>query len=246
MTPIDNSKWAVLRELALACFPEDAEVVNDMRRAEELAVQQPGDAATFVAATEALMQAEEEKRIGEVLVIVNQRVHNVVGSRQAEQEAWAVVAAVAAYQQKEVVEVAEDAARQAAALLQSQSVNIATVESTTGPFLGLYRAAVDLVASADDAAMAEAYMVGMVMPQEQHVEEVGMSDDIKALFGDSSDGDVVAPVTTDEQVALMASFEMTHREESTRQFMAAEREALTAILVVRTNTVDLGWGDDLM
>jgi hypothetical protein len=217
-----------------------------MRRAEELAVQQPGDAATFVAATKALVQADEEKRIGEVLVIVNQRVHNVVGSRQAEQEAWALAAAVAAYQQKEVVEVAEDAARQAAALLQSQSINIATVESTTRPFLGPYRAAVDLVASADDAAMAEAYMVGMVMPQEQHVEEVGTSDDIEALFGDSSDSDVVAPVTTDEQVALMASFEMTHREESTRQFMAAEREILTAILVVRTNTVDLGWGDDLL
>jgi hypothetical protein len=38
-----------------------------------------------------------------------------------------LAAAVAAYQQKEVVEVAEDAARQAAALLQSQSVYIATV-----------------------------------------------------------------------------------------------------------------------
>jgi hypothetical protein len=39
------------------------------------------------------------------------------------------------------------------ALLQSHSIDIATVESTTGPFLGLYHAAVDLVAS-DDAAMA--------------------------------------------------------------------------------------------
>jgi hypothetical protein len=134
---------------------------------------------------------------------------------------------VAAYQHKEVVEVAEDAARQAAALLQAQSVDIATVESTAGPFLGPYRAA-------DDAAMAEAYVVGMVVPQEQHVEVVDASDDIEALF-DDDDGEVVAPATTDEQVALMASFETAHREESTRQFMAAEREALTAMLVVRTN-----------
>jgi hypothetical protein len=83
--------------------------------------------------------------------------------------------------------------------------------------------------------MAEAYVVGMVVPQEQHVEEVGASDDIEALFGDSSDGDVVAPATTDEQVALMASFKTAHREESTRQFMATEREALAAMLVVRAN-----------
>jgi hypothetical protein len=33
-------------------------------------------------------------------------------------------------------------------------------------------------------------------------------------------------------VALVASFEAAHREEEMRQFMAAEREALTAILVL--------------
>jgi hypothetical protein len=136
-----------------------------------------------------------------------------------------------------VVEVAEDAARQEAALLQSQSIDITTIESTAGPFLGPYRAAIDLVASADDVAMAEAYVVGMVVPQEQHVEEVGASDDIKALFGDSDNGDVVAPATVDKQVALMASYEMAHREESTRLFMVAEREALVAMLVVRANAV---------
>jgi hypothetical protein len=75
----------------------------------------------------------------------------------------------------------------------------------------------------------------MVVPHEQHVEEVSVSNDIEALFDDSDDGDVVAPATTDEQVALMASFEMAHREQSTRQFMAAEREALVAMLVVRAN-----------
>jgi hypothetical protein len=55
MAPTDNSKWAVLRELALAFFPEDTEVVDAMRRAEELAIKQSGDAAAFMAATEALM-----------------------------------------------------------------------------------------------------------------------------------------------------------------------------------------------
>jgi hypothetical protein len=45
-----------------------------------------------------------------------------------------------------------------------QSVNIATIESTAGPTLGPYRAAVDLIASADHAARAEAYVVGMVVP----------------------------------------------------------------------------------
>jgi hypothetical protein len=39
MAPTDNSKWAVLRELALARFPEDAEVADAMHRAEELAGQ---------------------------------------------------------------------------------------------------------------------------------------------------------------------------------------------------------------
>jgi hypothetical protein len=77
-----------------------------------------------------------------------------------------MAAAVAAHQEKEVLEVAEDATRQAVALLQAQSVDIATVESTAGPFLGPYHAAVDLVASVDDAAMAEAYVVGMVVPHE--------------------------------------------------------------------------------
>jgi hypothetical protein len=80
-----------------------------------------------------------------------------------------------------------------------------------GPFLGPYCAAVDLVALADDAAEAEAYVVGLVVPQEQpdDIEEDDMSDDIEALFGDSSDDDVVMPAMTDEQVALMSSFE-TH------------------------------------
>jgi hypothetical protein len=76
-------------------------------------------------------------------------------------------------------------------------VDIANVESTAEPFLGPYHAAVDLVASADDAAMAEAYMVGMVVPQEQPDEEDGASHDIEALFGDSSDSDATVPMTTD-------------------------------------------------
>jgi hypothetical protein len=149
-------------------------------------------------------------------VVVNRHASNIVISRQAEEEAWVLAATVAAYQLKKVVEVAEDAARQATAMLKSQSIDIATIESTAGPFLGPYRDAVDLVASADNAAMAEAYVVGMVVPQEQHNEEDSASDDIEALFGDSSDDDnMVVPAMMDEQVALLASFETTHREEGT-------------------------------
>jgi regulator of protease activity HflC (stomatin/prohibitin superfamily) len=91
------------------------------------------------------------------------------------------------------------------------------------------------MASADDAAMAEANMVGMVMPQELPNEEDNVDNNIEALFGDSSDGDVVVPTTTDEQVALLASFETVHHEQGTRWFMAAEREALVAMLVVCAN-----------
>jgi hypothetical protein len=87
MAPTDNSKRVVLRELALAHFPEDEEVADTMRRAEELAGQQPGDAAAFVVATEAIVQAEEEKRVGEARQIVNRRPRTVAGSRQAEEEA---------------------------------------------------------------------------------------------------------------------------------------------------------------
>jgi hypothetical protein len=166
MAPTDNNKWAVLRELALARFLEDTVVAEAMRRAEELAGQESGDAAAFVAAMEAVMQAEEAKRLGEALEVVKCHPRTAVGSKQAEEEAWAMAAAVAAHQEKEVLEVAEDATRQAVALLQAQSVDIATVESTAGPFLGPYHAAVDLVASVDDAAMAEAYVVGMVVPHE--------------------------------------------------------------------------------
>jgi hypothetical protein len=81
MAPTNNSKWAVLRELSLARFPE---VADAMCRTEGLAVQQPGDPAAFVAATGALVQADEEKRVGEALLIVNQRARSVVGSRQAD------------------------------------------------------------------------------------------------------------------------------------------------------------------
>jgi hypothetical protein len=87
MAPSVNSKWVVLRELALAHFPGDEEVAGTMRRPEELAGQQPGDATTFIAATEAIVQGEEEKRVGEACQIVNRRPCTMVGSRQAEEEA---------------------------------------------------------------------------------------------------------------------------------------------------------------
>jgi hypothetical protein len=71
---------------------------------------------------------------------------------------------VVAHQEKEVMEVAEDAARQEVALLHTQSIDVTTVESTARTFFGPYQATVDLIASADDATMAEAYVVGMVVP----------------------------------------------------------------------------------
>jgi hypothetical protein len=70
--------------------------------------------------------------------------------------------------------------------------------------------------------MAEAYVVGMVVPHEQPEERDDASDDIEALFGDSSNGDA-------------SMREATHREQVTRQFMAVEWEALSAMLVVRAN-----------
>jgi hypothetical protein len=107
-------------------------------------------------------------------------------------------------------------ARQVVAFLQAESVDVATIDSTVGSFLGPYCAAVYLVASADDAIMDEAYVVGMVIPQEQPEEEDSVSDDIEALFGDSSDGDAAVPVMTDEQVALLTSFKTVHHEKATR------------------------------
>jgi hypothetical protein len=88
----------------------------------------------------------------------------VVESREANVEVWALAVAVTAHQEKEVLEVVENAARQAVAFLQAQSVDVATIRSTAGPFLGPYLVATDLVSSADNTAMAEAYVVGMAMP----------------------------------------------------------------------------------
>jgi hypothetical protein len=64
---------------------------------EKLAGQQSGDAAAFVATTKAVVQVEEEKRVGEALLVVNQCIRSVVGSRQTEEETWAqtVLTAVA-------------------------------------------------------------------------------------------------------------------------------------------------------
>jgi hypothetical protein len=86
--------------------------------------------------------------------------------------------------------------------------------------------------------MAEAYVVGMVVPQEQPNEEDCASNEIEALFDDSIDGNMAVPATMDEQVVvLLASFDTVDREEVKRQFIAAEREAPVAMLVVRANAV---------
>jgi hypothetical protein len=122
----------------------------------------------------------------------------VVESREANVEVWALAVEVTAHQEKEVLEVAENAARQAVAFLQAQSIDVATIRSTTGPFLGPYRVTTDLVSSAYNTAMVEAYVVGMSMPQGQAEEQAEeASDDIEALFG-NFDIDVVMLVMTDE------------------------------------------------
>jgi hypothetical protein len=71
--------------------------------------------------------------------------------------------------------------------------------------------------------MTKAYVVDMVVLQEQPDEEDDVSDDIEGLFSDSSYGEKVMPTMTNKQVALLASFETVHREEGMRQFMAGCR-----------------------
>jgi hypothetical protein len=66
---------------------------------------------------EEVVQDEEKKRVGEALLVVNGRACSVIDSLQAEAETWALVVGVAAHQEKEVMEVAKDTARQEVALL---------------------------------------------------------------------------------------------------------------------------------
>jgi hypothetical protein len=87
MASTNSSKWAALRELARDRFPEDAEVADAMHKVEELVGQQPGNTAVFIAETKAVMQAEEDKRVGEA--------RTIVGSRQA----WALATAIAAQEE---------------------------------------------------------------------------------------------------------------------------------------------------
>jgi hypothetical protein len=126
--------------------------------------------------------------------------------------------------------VVEAAARGVAALVEAErepereaaARDIATVGSTAGPFLRPYLDAADLIAETDNAAMAEVEVVAAPQPQEAE------DDDLDGLFDDEK----VAPATSDEQAVLLASFETARREEDTRLFMAAEQEALSAMLMV--------------
>jgi hypothetical protein len=93
----------MLRKLARARFPEDKEVVD----------QQLASAAAFVAAA----QAEKEKALDVAHIVISMHPRIVVGSIQVEEEAWALAPSVAANQDKEVLEVAEDVAHQAVAFL---------------------------------------------------------------------------------------------------------------------------------
>jgi hypothetical protein len=76
----------------------------------------------------------------------------------------------------------------------------------------------------------------MVVPHEPSEEEDnGVSNDIEALFGDSSDGEVAVPAMMNEQVALLALFRTAHREQVMCQFMVVKRKALAAMIVVCDN-----------
>jgi hypothetical protein len=57
-------------------------------------------------------------------------------------------------------------------------------------FLRLYHATDDLVTSADDVAMADAYVVGMVVPEEPKEED----GNIEALLSGGDDVDVPAAI----------------------------------------------------
>jgi hypothetical protein len=65
-------------------------------------------------------------------------------------------------------------------------------------FLGLYHATSDLITSADDAAMVEAYVVGMIMPEELK-EEGSENDNIEVLLSSDDDADVRRRLTNRRQ-----------------------------------------------
>jgi hypothetical protein len=95
-------------------------------------------------------------------------------------------AAVAARGMSALVEAEREAEREATAC------DIATVGLTAGPFLRHYLTAADLIAEADDVAMAKVEVVAAAQPQE--AEDDGLFDDEK-----------VAPATSNEQAVLLAS-----------------------------------------
>jgi hypothetical protein len=78
-----------------ARFPEDYDVVDAMRRAKELAGQQLAGATAFVAEREATSHAKEEKVLDAARVVMNALLRTMVRSRQVEEEAWALAAAIA-------------------------------------------------------------------------------------------------------------------------------------------------------
>jgi hypothetical protein len=70
----------------------------------------------------------------------------------------------------------EEAACQAVAMLQDESIDVAIVVLMAGTFLSPYRAAANRVVLDDDAAMAKAYLVGMVMPHDVKEEDSDIED----------------------------------------------------------------------
>jgi hypothetical protein len=125
----------------------------------------------------------------------------VAEGERAEEAVMAAAVEAEAERMRVHAAVAEAAARGVAALVEAEreaaARDIATVGSTAGPFLRPYIAAADLIAEADDAAMAEVEVVAAAQPQEAE------DDNLDGLFDDEE----VAPATSDEQAVLLASID---------------------------------------
>jgi hypothetical protein len=118
MDPTNNNKWAVLRMLARPRFPEDEKVADAMHRVEELAGQHPAERRCSWQRQR--WTPRLRRRRGSTLrARSSTRIPHSAQVEPGREEEWELAAAIAAKQEKEVLEVAEDAACQDVALLQA-------------------------------------------------------------------------------------------------------------------------------
>jgi hypothetical protein len=109
-------------------------------------------------------------------------------------------------------------------MLQSESIDMETVSSTMWSFLDPYCIAADFIASADDAAMVEAYVVNMVVLQDAKKEDNDNNDIDPSLAMTMTWTCRQCPTSR----VLHASFQTVHHDKETCQFMVAEQEAMLA------------------